>query len=320
MSSEDYSNPKDSIFLILIPECEDDDFHEERQQNRATPSSDDGSSTTPSRRNNRRKSHNNNNPSFLHLKPQPHNQIHLPIGEAPNPLPPRSSSSSASVADASREEQWRLAVAELSHKLIQATKKKEDAVTEASRLKTSMTELEKKLNKLEIYYHNLKSGLDERSNNNKKQSVLVRFNDGIIQQFLVSVSESRSSIRALSRALASQTRNCHFSEEFNRFYDRKNECHIASMLCWNRTWPGPLLQAFFGASKNVWLVHLLVNSLNPGLQIFRVERDDRFDPVYKEETGGDRYKSVVRAMVQPGFYVYGSVVKCKVVCKHCGSD
>ncbi|CAF1924883.1 unnamed protein product [Brassica napus] len=25
---------------------------------------------------------------FLHLKPQPHNQIHLPIGEAPNPLPP----------------------------------------------------------------------------------------------------------------------------------------------------------------------------------------------------------------------------------------
>ena len=68
------------------------------------------------------------------------------------------------------------------------------------------------------------------------------------------------------------------------------------------------------------MVHLLANSLNPGLQIFRVERDDRFDPVYKEETGGDRYKSVVRAMVQPGFYVYGSVVKCKVVCKHCGSD
>ncbi|CAN6846995.1 unnamed protein product [Brassica oleracea] len=181
-----------------------------------------------------------------------------------------------------------------------------------------MTELEKKLNKLEIYCHNLKSGLDECSSNNKKQSVPVRFNDGIIQQFLVSVSESRSSIRALSRALASGTK--HFSEQFSRFCDRKNECHVASMLCWNRAWPDPLLQAFFGASKSVWLVHLLANSLNPGLQIFRVERDDRFDPVYKEETGGDRYKSVVRAMVQPGFYVYGSVVKCKVVCKHCGSD
>nr|VDD50311.1 unnamed protein product [Brassica oleracea] len=112
----------------------------------------------------------------------------------------------------------------------------------------------------------------------------------------------------------------HFSEQFSRFRDRKNECHVASMLCWNRAWPEPLLQAFFGASKSVWLVHLLANSLNLGLQIFRVERDDRFDPVYKEETGGDRYKSVVRAMVQPGFYVYGSVVKCKVVCKHCGSD
>ncbi|CAF1918853.1 unnamed protein product [Brassica napus] len=33
-----------------------------------------------------------------------------------------------------------------------------------------MTELEKKLNKLEIYCHNLKSGLDECSSNNKKQS------------------------------------------------------------------------------------------------------------------------------------------------------
>ncbi|CAN7001573.1 unnamed protein product [Brassica oleracea var. botrytis] len=254
---------------------------------------------------------------FLHLKPQPHNQIHLPIGEAPNPLPPRSSSSSASVADASREEQWRLAVAELSHKLIQATKKKEDAVTEASRLKTSMTELEKKLNKLEIYCHNLKSGLDECSSNNKKQSVPVRFNDGIIQQFLVSVLFDQSPEQS-SRVLSRGTK--HFSEQFSRFCDRKNECHVASMLCWNRAWPEPLLQAFFGASKSVWLVHLLANSLNPGLQIFRVERDDRFDPVYKEETGGDRYKSVVRAMVQPGFYVYGSVVKCKVVCKHCGSD
>ncbi|CAF1924881.1 unnamed protein product [Brassica napus] len=81
----------------------------------------------------------------------------------------------------------------------------------------------------------------------------------------------------------------HFSEQFSRFCDRKNECHVASMLCWNRAWPEPLLQAFFGASKSVWLVHLLANSLNPGLQIFRVERDDRFYPVYKEETGGDSY-------------------------------
>ncbi|KAJ0229160.1 Uncharacterized protein HA466_0318960 [Hirschfeldia incana] len=356
--------------------------------------------------------HHNNNPSFISSP----NLIIKSIFQSltrrspkPSSLPPRSSSSSASAADASREEQWRLAVAELSHKLIQATKKKEDAVVEASRLKTSMSELEKKLNKLEIYCHNLKSGLDECSSNNKKQSVPVRgFNDRIIQQFLVSVSESRSSIRALSRALASQLRTVggkvyerlslllrpfdveissfaknpkslifyleailsraffedfeasgflkngstrilnpidrcesnyasfnvlmeltwdevlsrgtkHFSEEFSRFCDRKMS-DVVSMLSWNRAWPEPLLQAFFGASKSVWLVHLLANSVNPGLQIFRVEKDDRFDPVYMEETGGDRYKSVVRAMVQPGFYVYGSVVKCKVVCKHCGDE
>ncbi|KFK43497.1 hypothetical protein AALP_AA1G133100 [Arabis alpina] len=334
-------------------------------------------------------SHNNNNPSFISSPNLIIKSIFQSLTRrSPKPtstssLPPRSSSSSA--AEASREEQWRLAVAELSHKLIQATKKKEDAVIEASRLKSSMAELEKKLNKLEIYCHNLKSGLDECSN--KKQSVTIRkdgFNDRIIQQFLVSVSESRSSIRALSRSLASQLRTVggkvyerlslllqpfdvkinsfaknpkslifyleailsraffedfevsgflkngstrilnpidrcesnyasfnvlmeltwdevlsrgtkHFSEEFSRFCDRKMS-DVVSLLCWNRAWPEPLLQ------------------------IFRVEKDDRFDPVYMEETGGDRYKSLVRAMVQPGFYVYGSVVKCKVVCKHCGSD
>nr|VDD50313.1 unnamed protein product [Brassica oleracea] len=69
VSSEDYSNPKDSIFLILIPECKDDDFHEERQQNRATPSSDSGSSATPSRRHNRR-----SNENYQHtLTPLHHN-------------------------------------------------------------------------------------------------------------------------------------------------------------------------------------------------------------------------------------------------------
>ncbi|KAG5400432.1 hypothetical protein IGI04_015039 [Brassica rapa subsp. trilocularis] len=34
----------------------------------------------------------------------------------------------------------------------------------------------------------------------------------------------------------------HFSEKFSRFCDRKNECHVTSMLCWNRAWPEPLLQ------------------------------------------------------------------------------
>ncbi|CDY21046.1 BnaA08g24790D [Brassica napus] len=422
MAPSSSSSPAKSPVLSLhqaphftpIPECEEEDLHEERYKNKATPSSNGGSSATPSRhhkhtltplhhnekpKNKKRHDDNNdedgggsvscnncrphhshrekfsvvplethNNPSFIY---SPNLIIKSIFQSLTRKSPKLSSSSSSSAANASREEQWRLAAAELSHKLIQATKKKEDAVTEASKLKTSMSELEKKLNKLESTLFQ-KDGI----------------NDKIIQQFLVSVSESRTSIRALSRALASQLRTInsfskspkslilyleailsraffedfeapgfqrtgstrilnpidrcesnyasfnvlaeltweevlsrgtkHFSEEFSQFCDRKMS-DVVSMLCWNRAWPEPLLQAFFGASKSVWLVHLLANSVNPGLQIFRVEKDDRFDPVYMEEAGGDRFKDLVRAMVQPGFYVYGSVVKCKVVCKHCGN-
>ncbi|KAK7291591.1 hypothetical protein RIF29_06857 [Crotalaria pallida] len=66
----------------------------------------------------------------------------------------------------SREEWWKMAVAELSHKLVQATRKRDEALLEASRLMHTMSELEKKLNKLEVYCHSLKSGLEECSNSN----------------------------------------------------------------------------------------------------------------------------------------------------------
>ncbi|EEF51006.1 conserved hypothetical protein [Ricinus communis] len=312
----------------------------------------------------------------------------------------------------SRDEQWKIAIAELSHKLIQATRKRDEAILEASRLKYSMSELEKKLNKLEVYCHNLKSGLDECSSNSpyrngKGLTIYQRnsVNEKVIELFLVSVSEARSSVRLLSRSLTMQLRHMggrvferisvllqpydvkisssknpksilfyleallnktffedfesvgfqkssinsilnpidrceanyasfnvlkeltweevlskgtrHFSEEFSKFCDRKmNE--IVAMLGWNRAWPEPLLQAFFGASRNVWLVHLLANSVHPGLPIFRVDKWVRFDSVYMEDMGGDRAKklvpTIVRIMVAPGFYVYGNVVKCKVLC------
>lgn len=111
----------------------------------------------------------------------------------------------------------------------------------------------------------------------------------------------------------------HFSEEFSRFCDRKMS-EIVAMLGWNRAWPEPLLQAFFGASKSVWLVHLLANSVHPGLPVFRVDKGVGFDPVYMEDMGGDRATKLgpgaVRIMVAPGFYVYGNVVKCKVLCRY----
>ena len=102
-----------------------------------------------------------------------------------------------------REEQWKIAVAELSHKLIQATRKRDEAVLEASRLKHTMAELEKKLNKLEIYCHNLKSGLEECSLRKVNHH---GSNDKVVEHFLASVSEARSSVRFLSRSLAMQLR------------------------------------------------------------------------------------------------------------------
>ena len=49
-----------------------------------------------------------------------------------------------------------------------------------------------------------------------------------------------------------------------------------------------------------------------------------FDSVYMEDMGGDKASklvpSVVRIMVAPGFYVYGSAVKCKVLCRYLSSN
>ncbi|PPD76859.1 hypothetical protein GOBAR_DD26200 [Gossypium barbadense] len=287
----------------------------------------------------------------------------------------------------SREEQWRIAVAELTHKLIQATRKRDEALLEASRLKHSMAELEKKLDKLEVDCHNLKSGLGECNSkspyrmgkaHHPHQDRVIRANEKVIQQFLISVSEARSSIRLLSRSLSMQLRHMgskvsllsnaffedfesvgfrknavnhilnpidrceakygsfnnlqgltweevlnkgtrYFSEEFSKFCDRKMS-EIVAMLGWTRAWPEPLLQAFFVASKSVWLVHLLANSVHPGLPIFRVDKGVRFDSLYMEDMGGERamklVPSMVRIMITPGFYVYGNVIKCKVICRY----
>lgn len=315
---------------------------------------------------------------------------------------------------AAREEQWKIAIAELSHKLIQATRKRDEALLESSKLKYSMAELEKKLNKLEIYCHNLKSGLEVCTTSSPHQirkvhntSIKIGDQDKVVEHFLVSVSEARSSVRLLSRALTIQLRQLgakvydrissllqpydikipfsknprsllfyleallnkaffedfesiefqknsanqilnpidrceanfasftvlqgltwedvlnkgtkHFSGDFSKFCDRKMS-EIVAMLGWNRAWPEPLLQSFFGASKNVWLVHLLANSVHPSLTVFRVDKGMRFDSVYMEDMGGAKARrlvpTMVRIMVAPGFYVYGNVVKCKVLSRY----
>ncbi|MED6156002.1 hypothetical protein PIB30_010934 [Stylosanthes scabra] len=318
------------------------------------------------------------------------------------------------MSSASREDQWKLAVAELSHKLVQATRKRDEALLEASRLMKSMADLEKKLNKLEMYCHTLKSGLEDCN------KVVVAQNpqqESVIQQFLVCVSEARSSVRVLSRSLTMQLRQMgggggggnkvyekvsmllqaydirmcmwknprsvavyleallnrafyedfetvgfmknacnsvlnpmercswkmecfkmvegltweevlskgtrHFSSEFSRFCDRKMS-EIVGMLGWNRAWPEGLLQAFFAASKSVWMVHLLANSVHPTFSIFRVDKSAKFESLYMEDMASDKshtlLPSLVRIMVAPGFYVYGSAVKCKVLCRYHSSS
>ena len=72
---------------------------------------------------------------------------------------------------------------------------------------------------------------------------------------------------------------------------------IVSMLNWTRTWPEPLLQAFFIAAKCIWLVHLLAFSFNPPLAIFRVNKASNFDPVYMEDILTDRHKRQVPSKV-----------------------
>ncbi|EPS68393.1 hypothetical protein M569_06377, partial [Genlisea aurea] len=336
---------------------------------------------------------------------------------------PKSSSDGGSIVSGG-DDHWKIVVAELSNKLVQATRKRDEAILESSKLKNSMAELERKLNKLEIYCHTLKSNLqgfnNASQNNNHTASpsrslnyagVKVGDQQKVIHHFLILISEARSSVRLLTRALALQLRQMsgnkvhdrislllqpydvkisfaknprasllylealinrafyedfesigfhkssphpvlnpidrceanfamfsrlqeltweevlnkgtrHFSEEFSRFCDRKMS-EIVGMLGWNRAWPEALLQSFFGASKAVWLVHLLANSVHPSLPIFRVDKAVGFDPVYMEDMGGDRAKrlvpTMVRIMVTPGFYVYDNVVKCKVTCRYCSS-
>ncbi|KAI4372721.1 hypothetical protein MLD38_010920 [Melastoma candidum] len=329
-------------------------------------------------------------------------------------------SSPSTSAVTAREERWKVVFAELSHKLVKATRRRDEAISEAVRLKCSISELEKKLDRLESYCRNLNNDLERHSANPMPpHSIPVQIptwfsvgnNDNeVVERFLVAVADARSTVRILSRSLTVQLRSSgggakvydkllvqlkpfeikaaaltgnprglacyleallnkaffedfestgfqktgathvlnpadrcmanleqfmllngltwekvlskgtkHFNEEFSRFCDRKMSEIILSLGC-NRAWPEPMLQAFFGASKSVWVVHLLANSVHPAFPIFRVETGSRFDPVYMEDMNAGKSKrlvpSYVRAMVVPGFYVYGSVVKCKVLCRY----
>ncbi|CAN6471514.1 unnamed protein product [Victoria cruziana] len=339
----------------------------------------------------------------------------------------------------SRDEQRNTAFNELTQKLVAANRRRDEALAEVARLRTSMGELERKLGKLEVYCHDLKKALDARiaeettiggvvvpeaaGGRHKKQGNPVAVfapRDAeaarAVESFLQAVSDSRSSVRHLGKSLAAHlgqmgtkaferltallspydvrispkssraivfyieallsralyedfetpafersapdallnpTERCRanldaytalkalsweevlskgtrrFSESFSRFCDQKMSA-IMGMLGWGKAWPEPLLQAFFGAAKHVWLVHLLAFAFHPSLPIFRVDKGAAFDGLYMEDIAGDKLLlkkntttsggaasyAVVRIMVSPGFYVHSNVVKCKVLCRY----
>ncbi|PQQ00047.1 IRK-interacting protein [Prunus yedoensis var. nudiflora] len=111
----------------------------------------------------------------------------------------------------------------------------------------------------------------------------------------------------------------YYCEEFSKFCDQKMSC-IITTLNWTRPWPEQVLQAFFVATKCIWLLHLLAFSFNPPLGILRVEENRSFDPHYMEDMFIDRQRSHgssrVKIMVMPGFYVQDNVLRCKVLCRY----
>ncbi|CAA7391723.1 unnamed protein product [Spirodela intermedia] len=335
--------------------------------------------------------------------------------------PRLSTCTSAAAAPPTKGEDWRLIATELSHKLILATRKRDEAVSEVSRLKHSMSELEKKLTKLEKYCHDLKSALDLSKHTNSfvlPASPLEKM-EFPLEPFLRCICESRAAVRHLSCSLLTHIQQAgtalkahdvwlpatvksnlnggggggggggglllymeallsrvffedfesagfqrggpngvldprkmadanlasyaalkglswddvlsrgtrYFSESFSQFCDRKMSEVAGTVFgggsgsgVWGRRgWPEPLLQAFFGAAKGVWLVHLLAWCGHPPAAIFRVGAGAPFDAAYMEDAVADRARrpaasSAVRMMVAPGFFVGDSVVKCRVLC------
>ncbi|XP_077245136.1 IRK-interacting protein-like [Tasmannia lanceolata] len=436
-SSSSSSKPEAEITTIQETEKEDEEEEEEEEVPKVTPSNLSAEKSTPKNVRPPESDEDDRTVSCNKCRPSAREKISIvPLdinGSNPSPnsnnifkslfstLIKKSPKSSAGDSPAAREEQWKLAFSDLSQKLQQANRKRDEALLEASSLKHSMAELEKKLNKLEIYCHDLKSGIEictsspHRNPTGKIDTIPVTKwygpngtdQEKVVEPFVRAVSDARAAVRQLSRSLTVQLRqmggkvyeriasllepydvkfsvsknprsllfyleallnrafyedfegigfrkngsdeilnpieSCaanfesylelkelsweevltkgtkHFSENFSRFCDRKMS-EIVGMLTWNRAWPEVLLQGFFGAAKSVWLVHLLARAVHPGLGIFRVEKEARFEGAYMEDLVGDKVRklrpSLVRIMVSPGFYVYSNVVKCKVLCRY----
>ncbi|KAJ6850280.1 putative IRK-interacting protein [Iris pallida] len=132
------------------------------------------------------------------------------------------SSAPAPASDADAK-YWKTAAAELSRKLINATRKRDEALLEASRLKQSVSELERKLTKLESYCLDLKSSLDSH--------LLAKTVPFPTDSFLSAVSSARAAVRALARSSRGGSPLAHVEASLNRvFYDDFERCDESSIL------------------------------------------------------------------------------------------
>ncbi|THU67054.1 hypothetical protein C4D60_Mb05t20610 [Musa balbisiana] len=100
------------------------------------------------------------------------------------------------------EDQWRLAAAELSRKLVHATRKRDEALLEASRLKYSLAELERKVERLESHCRDLGAALQPGPATGLPPSSAPF----TAEAFHLAVADAHTAVRHLARSLISQVR------------------------------------------------------------------------------------------------------------------
>ncbi|RWW20848.1 hypothetical protein GW17_00015022 [Ensete ventricosum] len=108
--------------------------------------------------------------------------------------------SAASATSAVREDQWRLVAAELSRKLLHATRKRDEALLEASRLEYSLTELERKIDRLESHCRDLRASIQPGPALGPSTAPFPT------EAFHVAIADARAAVRHLARSLIAQVR------------------------------------------------------------------------------------------------------------------
>ncbi|CAD5164204.1 unnamed protein product [Musa acuminata subsp. malaccensis] len=109
-------------------------------------------------------------------------------------------SSAAAASSAIREDQWRFLAAELSRKLIHTTRKRDEAVLEASRLKQSLAELDDKIDRLESHCCDLRAALQSGPAPGPSSGTFPA------ESFHLAVADARAAVRHLARSLIAQLR------------------------------------------------------------------------------------------------------------------